>query len=291
MQDFDWDDLKFLLALQRVATLTEAGRLTGVDESTVSRRLKRLESLFGTPLIVKRGSGRYEVSDEAATILHHAENMEQDAMAIRDRLGLLAGKVAGTVRISSVPFIINRILIPNLPALQAANPELVVELLPEAKNVDLTKREADMAIRFSRPDRGGLDVKAQKLGDMAFDLFCAAELPAASEADLSWIGYDETNASLPQARWIESLCSAEGESLSALRVADLDSALEAVVEGHGKSALPRSVCSQDDRLRTLIGQNKVPQVTRPVWLLAHASHSRRRPVVAVKKWICGLCWT
>lgn len=288
MQDFDWNDLKYLLALQRVGTFSEAGRLTGVDETTVSRRLRRLEAALGSALIVKHGQGRYDLTEAAVAIIDHVERVEHETVAIREQLGVFSHKVSGTVRISSVPVIINRMLIPNITALQRSNPDLRVELIPEAKVVDLTKREADLAIRFSRPDRGGLDIKAQKLADMAFGVFCAADQPLADESDLAWIGYDETNTSLPQARWTEALRTAGGHPSAILRVADLDSAFEATWRGHGRSILPMAVCDQDDRFRRMPGQQQ--DMTRPVWLLSHDSQAHRRAVVAAKEWLCSLPW-
>lgn len=288
MQDFDWNDLKYLLALQRAGTFSDAGRLTGVDETTVSRRLRRLEASLGAALIVKGGHGRHNLTEAAVEVLDQVERVEHETVAIRERLGLYSDKVAGTVRISSVPFIINRILIPNISVLQRLNPDLNVELVPEAKNVDLTKREADLAIRFSRPDRGGLDVKARKLADMAFDVFCAADLPPADETGLPWVGYDETNVSLPQARWTEAFRTAGGDRSAGLRVADLDSALEATWRGYGKSVLPKVVCDADDRFRRMPGYRQ--DMTRPVWLLSHDSQAHRRAVIVAKEWLSSLPW-
>ncbi len=290
MQDFDWNDLRFLLALQRVGTFAEAARLTGVDETTVSRRLKRLEASLGTTLALKGRSGRYEMTEAATVILNHAERVEQETIAIGERLGLLSGKVAGTVRISSVPFIINRILVPGFKVLERSNPDLTVELVPEPKNVDLTKREADLAVRFSRPAHGGLEVKARKLADMAFDVYCASHLPSSGDGQLPWIGYDDTNRSLPQARWTEALRTAGGQQSAALRVADLDSALEATLRGHGRSILPKAVCNRDNRFRLLPGHQREMSMARSVWLLSHASQANRQAVGAAKAWLGSLPW-
>lgn len=287
MQDFDWDDLRFLLALYRAGTHTAAGKLLATSETTVARRIRAFERKIGAVLFLRTDPGRYGPTEIARAILSHAEAVEAEIIALHARVGQMAGRLAGVVRISSVPVIINRILIPNLPRLTDPHPDLVIELIPQPQAVDLTRREADLAIRFARPAQGGLAVKAQKLGSLMFAAFGPATSQTGAEDNLPWIGYDDAGATLPQARWIERRRG--GARPGPLRVADLTSAQEAIAQGLGKSLLPVAAGQGDSRLRRLEWPTDKPQ-TRDVWLLSHANDAPRPILAAVKRWLTDLHW-
>ncbi|WP_425248635.1 LysR family transcriptional regulator [Chelativorans salis] len=152
MQDHSWDDLRYLLAVHRAGTLARAARVLGVNETTVARRLRTLEQSLTVKLLVRNASGHYEVTDVAQVLIGHAQVIERENLAIEDAVGRASRKMAGTVRISSVPIVVNRILVPHLPELRDKYPLLTVELVPDSRNVDLTKREADLAVRLARPE-------------------------------------------------------------------------------------------------------------------------------------------
>ncbi|WP_366523323.1 LysR family transcriptional regulator [uncultured Roseobacter sp.] len=283
--------MKCLLALQRKGTLSEAGRRCGVSETTVARRLKRLERALNVELFARNERGNFEPTDPARAILDHAEAVEFENAALREKLGQLAGRIEGTVRLSSVPMIIRHILVPNLEALWADHPNVTLELVPEPRNVDLTKREADLAVRFSRPAQGGLMTKAKKLSELEFDVFCAAKTSAGAEDDLGWIGYDDANITLPQARWTDALRRQSSGRSSVLKVEDIDTALEAVAHGLGRAVLPKAACKRDSRIRPATAQFRRQKMTREVWLLSHADLDSRQAIRAAKSWLTNLTWS
>ncbi len=290
MQDHDWDDFKYLLALHRTGTLSGAAQRCGVNETTVARRLKRLQQALGTTLFVRNETGRHQLAEEAYQILDHAESMERENMALRERLDQSSGRIEGTVRISAVPVIINHILLPHLRKLDDKHPHLTVELVPEARNIDLTKREADLAIRFSRPEQGGLATKAQKLGGLEFDVFCGSQLTSEQQDSADWICYDAASAFLPQARWTEELRRQHKQRPCGFRVSDVNTALEAAARSYGKAVLPKLVCEDDKRFRCIGTESSKSAMARDVWLLSH-SDDVRLSVATVKSWLAELSWT
>ena len=292
MQDHNWDDLRFLLALHRTGKLSEAGRSIGASETTVARRLKRLERSLGlrSGLFIRNALGKYSATDMARAIIEHAETVERENIAIRERIGNLSGTLTGVVRVSSVPIIVNRMLIPNLWSFRQTHPDIMIELVPDTRNADLSKREADLAVRFARPIHGGLNIKAQKLGAIEFGVFCPAASNECNEKALGWIGYDDANASLPQARWIEANVAQTKGAHVLMRVSDAETALEAVASGLGKSILPYSVGCADHRLRVISAESAVKRMERDVWLLSHIDQATRASVNAVKEWLVDLCW-
>ncbi|UUP17851.1 hypothetical protein NTH_02327 [Nitratireductor thuwali] len=290
MQSHDWNDIRYLLALYRTGKLKDAGRAVGTSETTVARRIKKLEQDLGASLFLQSANGRYEPTDAALQIMSHAEAIELESLAIREKSDEVAQQVLGSVRISSVPIIVNRVLVPNLGSLTRKHPHLTVELVPASGNLDLSKREADLAVRFARPAGGGLRIKAQKLGEMKFGPYSASSVTPDQLATLGWITYDETHSELPQARWLEVAANSSPEARACLKVADAETALEAVANGAGKSLLPQAIAETDPRLRSLSLTRDAAPPAREVWLLAHVDQTSRSSIIAAKEWLASLPW-
>lgn len=289
MQNHDWNDLKFFLALYRAGKLKEAARTLGVSETTVTRRIRELEQSLETKLFLRSANGRYEPTDEALQILTFADTIEAGNTAIRAISGKSSDHVAGCVRISSVPIIVNRFLVPNLAALKGIHPLLTIELVPTSSNLDLSKREADLAVRFARPLTGGLRTKAQKLGEMSFAAYAARSISPDQRETLGWITYDDAHSDLPQARWLSTIARSP-ELRATVRVADSETALEAVAQGLGKTLLPCAIADQDSRLQALKPEKGASYPDREVWLLTHVDQTSRLSIAAAKDWLSGLGW-
>lgn len=282
MQEHDWDDLKYLLALHRTGRLSAAALKTGANETTVSRRIKRLEAALGGELVRRDSGGRFELTGLGETLLPLAEETERAQTTIREVADRDRGVTAGTVRITSVPIIVNRILLPHLAGFRRAHPEITIDLVPEARRLDLGRQEADLALRFARPENGGHAIRGQKLGTLRFGNYVPADVRDGGR--LGWVGYDGMSAALPQADWTRAL--AEGEI--AFTVSDAETALESVAHGLGKACLPVRAAENDNRLRRLAGPEPAP--TREVWLLSRAGDDERQSLTLAKAWLAGLPW-
>ncbi len=289
MQSHNWNDLKYFLALHRDGKLSPAGRTLGVSETTVARRIRELERSLETTLFVRSANGRYEPTDAAREVLAHAETIEAGNLAISEVSGENAHRVTGSVRISSVPIIVNRFLVPNLASLERLHPRLAVELVPGSDNLDLSKREADLAVRLSCPSDGGLRTRAQKLGELSFATYAARSISPDQYEKLRWITYDETHLNLPQANWLENAVKFP-EMRANLRVADAETGMQAVAAGVGKTLLPRVVASGDPRIRAIEPNDGAKLPTREVWLLSHVDQASRLSVTAAKDWLTNLNW-
>ena len=187
-----------------------------------------------------------------------------------------------------MPVIINRVLVPSLHTLQDQHPDLTIELIPEQRNLNLTRRQADLAVRFARPVQGGTEVQAQKLGTMEFALYKPADL--SNPQAVNWIQYDEAHASLPQAKWLLSAARAEGALQPGLRIGDLETAIEAVATGQGKTLLPRVIADPDQRLRPWPQTDLPPPPSRELWLLSHTAQKKLRSIRVVKDWLRAVQW-
>lgn len=286
MQYVNWNDLRYLIAIARGRTLSGAARLMNVDDTTVSRRLGVLRRLLGDELCIRQPDGKFTLTDVGVTVAGHAEVMEREADLIGDVVGSDHSSYAGTVRITSVPFLINRWLVPHLRDLLGSAPMLQIELIPESRDVNLDLREADIAIRFARPIAGGQKLLGRRIGSFAFAPYAARCVAAAQAKQLPWVGYEETMAHLPQAKWIANQVKKEGNKKSALQVHDLETAAQAVVSGVGRSLLPVLIADKEAFLRRL--GEEVGEVSREVWLLTHRDRHALTRIRVVTDWIASL---
>jgi len=286
-----WDDLRVLLAIHRARTLSAAARYLGVDATTVSRRLRSLQNAAGTALFLRLPDATLKLNQAGVAILAHAERMEREADAIGQALGEEAQKVVGTVRITAVPIVINRLLLPSLPSLLDAHPDLTVELVPDARDLSLTRRDADLAIRLARPVSGGTLVKARRIGTLVYGVFAAQGIAEKDAERLGWIAYDDTMAHLPQSKWLADLVASGTGGKSGIRVTDGETAVEAAASGLGKALVPTWAGTHDPRLRTLDVSEMPALPEREVWLLSHAEQRGFQSIRTVISWIETLKWS
>lgn len=157
----DWDDLRIFLAVTRAESLSGAGRRLGMDASTVGRRIARLEQAVGATLFAKTPQG-YVLTAEGGRLVGPAEAAEKAAQAAAEATRREAG-ISGQLRIGAPDGCANYLMPQVARDLCAAHPGLEVQIVALPRVVNLSKREADMAIAVSPPDTGRLTV--QRLTD------------------------------------------------------------------------------------------------------------------------------
>lgn len=166
MQGMDWNDLRYVLTIFRAGTLAAAARRLGVNQTTVARRLAAAEAALGTRLFDRlEGTLRPTASGQKA--VNRAARIEQDVDTLDHGIGGADADAAGLVRLTAVPVLANRLVIPALPQLREKYPRLQMELISEVRNVNLTRREADLALRLARPEAGG-SILTKRLGNLAY---------------------------------------------------------------------------------------------------------------------------
>jgi DNA-binding transcriptional LysR family regulator len=174
--------------------------------------------------------------------------------------------------------VLNRILIPALPALLRAHGQLQLELAADPRNLSVTHREADIALRMTRPSTE-LRAVARRVG--IFDYAVYAASPA--RGNLPWITYDATLSDLPQARWMAKALASAPQSGTSITVNDSELALNAVVAGLGRSLLPSRIGDNVPGLCRLSGAK--PILSREMWLIVHPDLKHLARVRAVIAWI------
>ncbi|MEM8730405.1 MAG: LysR family transcriptional regulator [Pseudomonadota bacterium] len=157
-----WDDMKVFLAVARTESLSGAGRKLKLDPATVGRRITRLESALGAPLFRKSPQG-YALTPGGERLLAHGERVEQAMRAGLDALSGSTDDLTGQIRIGAPDGCATYLLPQVCLSIARENPDLDIQIVAQPRVVNLSRREADMAITVSRPTAGQLLV--QKITD------------------------------------------------------------------------------------------------------------------------------
>lgn len=275
----DWDHLRTFESVARLGSLTAASKALGVSQSTVSRQLKQLEARAGSPLLLRdtpvtltpRGN---ELLAAVAPMIEAALTAEA---ALDDR-----PELEGTVSITTVGELVRWVLVPALPEFYARHPRLSLRVLADNRLSSLAAGDADIALRFVRPERG--DLVARRVHTEHYALFASRELEL--HPKMPWLGLSGTLGQIAEQQFAER---AWGDRPARLLVEDLESLGLAVRDGLGVAVLPRGFAA---RLRGVVevepaalGAAELGAVpSRALWMVVHAAKARLPKVRAVMDW-------
>ncbi len=270
MERFDWDDLRFFLAVARSGRLTSAARRLGADHATVSRRISSLEASLKAKLFERRPQG-YALTLHGERLLARAESMETDALSIQSEIGGADMALSGVVRVGAPEGVGSAFLAPRLGRFMAASPGLELQLVAVPRLVSLSKREADIAITLAPPKEG--KIVARKLIDYRLGLFAAPSyLASAPRLDTpddlhahAVIGYIDDLIFTPELDYLDEV----SRGLRArLQSSSLNAQHAMTAAGAGICVLPLFMAGQDERLVRLFPDQVT--VERSFWLVVHA---------------------
>jgi DNA-binding transcriptional LysR family regulator len=259
-----WDDARILLAVTRNGTQASASKALGIDQATVSRHLLRLEDVVGTALFLRDGT-RLVPTETGQRLAERAEEAEASLAFMPE------ADTGGAVRIAAPCFITAHVLAPALPLLRQLAAGVVPELVTTSETTCLTRRDADIALRLTKPNNGGF--LARRIATVHYRVYARRGSDA-----LPWIGFDETLAELPEARW---LARHDDEPVFA-RAADLQTVLHAVRAGVGRGILPTAVAGRDP---SLVALPTPDPPTRELWLLVERRVRQVRRVALTLGWV------
>ena len=280
---FSWDDLKILLALHREKTLTAAGARLRINASTVGRRLDALEETLGARLFDRTPDGVLP-TEAAERLVPHAELMEQAASGLARSVEGLESTPEGTVRLTAPPGIVDFFIAPALPRFVQRYPGLVLEIDASVSYADLTRREADLALRVMRPTGG--DLVSQKIADEPDAILGSPRYVKKlgvlrSLDDARWIVWGDDLAHIPGARWTAAHVSKQSV---VLKTSSLSAQVASASAGVGLAFLSKPiavVCGlAEAELDRGLASRLAPVPKTPLWLVGHRA-LRDVPRIAV----------
>eukprot|EP00439_Symbiodinium_sp_Y106_P089322 s1_g1858.t1 len=147
MKDLGWDDLKIFLALSRQGTVRKTAASLSISHSTVARRLDALEVQLGVRLFDRLRDG-YALNSAGERILDYAQNVEREIFDLERSISGADSRLAGPIRMTTLPMMAS-LLLPILADFDKKYPEIDLEIFATNEVVDLSRRDADIAVRFS----------------------------------------------------------------------------------------------------------------------------------------------
>lgn len=277
----DWDDLRFFLAIARHGSLSAAGKQLRVAQSTVGRRLASLESSLGVRLLNRTPDG-YVATVAGGEVLAKAERLEAEALSLEREVGGRDTQMSGLVRVTCAESMASHVLAPCLAVLHRKHPDIMVELIPDARELSLSMREADVSVRLAQSSQHDLVVR--RIGTMAFGLY-------ASPAYLDGRGGPDFEAGCPGHHLVTQLNDIEDATQTgwladlaprariAVQTSSHEAAVTATLHGGGLGCL---ACVRADREEGLVRLAvPVPVPSSGIWLVAHKDNRRNARIRAV----------
>lgn len=268
-------DLEVVLALVRAGTLAEAGERLSVDASTVFRTIQRIEKGLGQRLFERSRLG-YLPSELAQELALHAEQIETRLELARSQAQGSPEQVAGAVRITTTDTFLHGLLAPALRELQRLHPLLAYELHAANELANLTRHDADIALRATKKPPQHLVGK--RIGAVRVALFGprAAGFDLAKADGATWIAPDEALPEHPSVLWRRKHYP---RVTPAYRVGSILTVAELVGQGLGIGILPLFLVRGRDDLVQL--SNVLDEAQTELWLLTHPESRHLRRVAAV----------
>jgi DNA-binding transcriptional LysR family regulator len=270
MKPVSWDDLRYVLAIAREGNLAAAALSVGVNHSTMFRRLHALERKLGAKLFERLAHG-YQPTESGVRLIETAERMETEAIALDRQLTGRDTRLEGRLRVTCSETLAHAFLTAEIARFHAAHPGIVVDLMVDNRVIDLSRREADVALRATRPKEG--DLFGRKLTDIRWALYGSVEYlkqhPAPKRiADLErhlLIGWTDTAPQTKAAAWL----ARNGTARVAFRSSGIVNQFFAATEGLGIAVLPTYLAARDRRLVRVLGPLK--DLSTELWIVTHRS--------------------
>ncbi|MFH1806946.1 MAG: LysR family transcriptional regulator [Pseudomonadota bacterium] len=278
MTALDWEALKTFAIVCRAGTMSAAARELGINQTTVARRIARLEEMLGHP-VLRRDGVILQATPRARGLLQTADAMAaQLAESLKHSGGALrSATVSGVVRVTGVDALLESRVAPALGRLIRQHPDLCVDLIGGNRNLSLPQREADIALRLARPDSGAFHIR--RLGDMAYGVYCAA--PVMDPMAANWIDLDDEFADKPEQVWLNRHYpnrKTVGRGNRGGVMAQMAVAANACL------LIPRCVGDGVPGLRRV----DIEPVSRELWLLTHQDMAHLPRVRVVADWLVSV---
>jgi DNA-binding transcriptional LysR family regulator len=277
---FDWDDLRYFLAVARAGSTLAAAKALRVDQSTVHRRLAGLEKALGCNIFERHPTG-YRLTKIGNELRAYADRIEKEAVALQRHIAASDKGMVGRLRVTCSTAVGQRLMKSGLlDTFTKRHPGLKVELVMTERVLSLANGDADIAIRGGGPKDESLvgkriaDVRWGIYGTRAYLKRHGAPKHPQDLDRHSIVGFIDAMAEHKAARWLQS--NAPRAQICA-ECGNIPSAFLAVKSGACLGPLPSPLAEADHELICVLGS--IADLSYPMYLLTHRD-LRKVPRVA-----------
>lgn len=276
-----WDDIRDFVVVCEAGSFSAAARVLGIEQSTVSRRIKRLETALRLPLFERHPEGLRPTA-AAQPLLDHARAAAVSVEAIR-RMAASPTARGGLVRVACTAALADLVILPAMEAFLAEHPEIRLDLQTGLDFVNVARGEADIALRNKRAGDDGL--VSRKLATLRFAPF-ASRTYASSHADtpLKDLDWCVVRGSVMETQWFEAHVGAEPR----VTTPSFKEQLDAVRRGLGVGLIARRAAQAFPELVEVSMPSLPEPPPFPLWLVTHETRRAQPHVRLVIDWIVGL---
>jgi DNA-binding transcriptional LysR family regulator len=272
---FDWNDLKYFIAVARSGSTLAAAKTLRQSQSTVHRRIEDLEKRLGQQLVRRHPTG-YRLTELGEKLRSYAERVEQTVVDFERQASAWGKDVRGTVKVTCPDEVGSRLLTSGLiDKFNEHYPALRVEFVMSDKNLDLAKGQADIAVRAVPPTDDTLF--GRKVADSSWAVYASQSyvkryggVKRSEDIDHhSIVLFDGKMRDHRSAHWLKSVAP---NARIAARANNMLAMQLAVKSGAGLAPMPVIVGEKDEALVRVFGP--VKEITTPFFLLMHADMKR-----------------
>ena len=276
MQQINWDNLRYVLMVSEKGSIAAAARELGVNRTTVLRRINTFQHNLNCR-IFERGDSGYILTPEAEKMIGAAREVENTLFDMQRQIAGHELRLEGELKVTTTDTLMVSLIGPHLASFYRKHPHIVVDIVMTNNILDLSRREADIAIRPTQSLEAPL--VGRRVADVHFGIYASPDYfdncQASNLTEHRWIGFDTSLQSTPPGKWLEANVPKErvclrGDSFIALKIA--------AENGIGVALLPHYLGNSSAQLQRL--PIPVSELTTGLWLLTHPDLFRSSKVHA-----------
>lgn len=262
--ELKWDDFKIVLAIGTTASLIGAAKQTGLSHTTVFRRLVDIEEKLGAKLFWRNREG-YSPTEIGELILESGSKLEAEIDSCLRKVNGQDAVVQGTIRVTTTDTLLNGLIAPLLSQFMKLHPNLTIELITTNKLIDLTRRDADIAIRPASELHS--NIVGRKVGQIEQRIYTHRDNPLPENLlseGISMIGPDSEMLYSSLEQWFIK------QDLSQncfLRTNSILNDYHLLRTGYGYAVLPCYLGDSDSALKPV--SNIIDELTSTLWISTH----------------------
>lgn len=259
-----WDDLRIILTIGREGGLSAAARALGTSHSTVFRQINEIENKYSTRFFSRQTNG-YEPTEAGELVMRFAENIEDQVQNLNRELLGKDLRLQGKIILTAPEGVSHYILMPHLASFQEQHPDIDIELRASPDLFELSRSEADLAIRVT--DTPPDNCIAKKISDFRLAFYASPEYLSRNTSG-NLLDYEYVLCTLHWNKLCKSLWKNQNKPrVKLLTDKNILASARAAIEGIGVSLLPCLIGEKEAGLQR-IGDPIEQKST--LWVMTHA---------------------